>query len=312
MNKKVGIIGAGNVGSSLAFTLATKGICSHIVIKDIRENIVEAMSLDISQAANAGSSHTIVKGAKEAKDLKDCDVVVITAGVPRKPGMSRNELLLINANIMKSVIADIKTHCPNTIIIVVSNPLDAMVYAALKTSGFASNKVIGMAGILDSSRMSHFIYEKLGYGAGQIQSSVMGGHGDDMVPLTNYSTVAGVCIEELLKKEDIDDIVEKTKSGGLQIVKLLETGSAYYAPAYSTSRMIESILNNEKKIYPCAVLLSGEYGYTNIVAGVPVMLGINGVEKIIKLELNEEQKNQFDKSVLSVKELTDVLDKEFF
>jgi len=311
MNKKVGIIGAGNVGSSLAFTLATKGICSHIVIKDIRENIVEAMSLDISQAANAGSSHTIVKGAKEAKDLKDCDVVVITAGVPRKPGMSRNELLLINANIMKSVIADIKTHCPNTIIIVVSNPLDAMVYAALKTSGFASNKVIGMAGILDSSRMSHFIYEKLGYGAGQIQSSVMGGHGDDMVPLTNYSTVAGVCIEELLKKEDIDDIVEKTKSGGLQIVKLLETGSAYYAPAYSTSKMIESILNNEKKIYPCSVLLNGEYGYENIVAGIPVMLGVNGVEKIINLDLNKEQKKQFDKSLASVKELTNILDKEF-
>ncbi len=247
MNKKIGIIGAGNVGSSLAFTLATKAVCSHIVIKDIRENIVEAMCLDISQASNSAKSHTIVTAAKEAKDLKDCDVVVITAGVPRKPGMSRNELLLINANIMKSVIADIKDNCPNTIIIVVSNPLDAMVYAALKTSGFASNKVIGMAGILDSSRMSHFIYEKLGYGAGQIQSSVMGGHGDDMVPLTNYSTVAGVCIEELLNKKDIDDIVQKTKNGGLQIVKLLETGSAYYAPAYSTSRMIESILNNEKK-----------------------------------------------------------------
>ena len=312
MSKKVGIIGVGNVGSTLAFTLATKGICSSIVIKDIRENIVEAMTLDISQSANAASSHTVVSSVKKASDLENCDIVVITAGVPRKPGMSRNELLLINAKIMKSVIEDIKTNCPNAIIIVVSNPLDAMVYAALKISNFPSNQVIGMAGILDNARMSHFILEKLSYGAGQIQSSVMGGHGDDMVPLPNHSTVAGVCIEELLSNEEINDIVQKTKNGGLQIVKLLETGSAYYAPAYSTSKMIESILNNEKKIYPCAVLLNGEYGYNNVVAGVPVMLGISGIEKIIELDLNEEQKIQFDKSVLSVKELTDVLDKEFF
>lgn len=312
INKKVCIIGAGNVGSTLAYTLANKAICSNIILKDIRENIVEAMSLDISQSANAAKSHTIVKPARSAEDLKGSDIVVITAGVPRKPGMSRDDLLLINAKIMKNVIEDIKNNCPDAIIIVVSNPLDAMVYTALKTSGFKKEKVIGMAGILDSARMSHFILEKLGYGAGQIESSVMGGHGDSMVPLPNHSTVAGICIENLLSKEDINDIVEKTKNGGLQIVKLLETGSAYYAPAHATSLMVESILNNEKKIYPCAALLEGEYGYQNVVGGVPVMLGSKGIEKIIELELTDKQKALFDDSISTVKELIEVLDKNFF
>jgi malate dehydrogenase len=311
-NKKVGIVGVGNVGSTLAYTLATKGICSTIILKDIRENIVQAMALDISQAANAAKSHTIVHPASNGADLTGCDLIIITAGIPRKPGMSRDDLLLTNAKIIKTVIEDIKTYAPNSIIIVVSNPLDAMVYTALKTSGFKSNQVIGMAGILDSARMSHFILEKLGYGAGQIQSSVMGGHGDSMVPLPNYSTVAGVSIEELLSQEDIEEIVNKTKNGGLQIVKLLETGSAYYAPAHATSLMVEAILNNQRKIYPCAVLLDGHYGYENVVAGVPVMLGINGVEKIIELKLNEEQKTQFRNSVESVQELIEVLDKNFF
>lgn len=311
LNKKVGIIGVGNVGSTLAFNLATNAICSQIVLKDIRNNIVEAMALDISQASNAAKSHTVVSAAKDGKDLKACDIVVITAGVPRKPGMSRDDLVLTNAKIMKSVVEEVKDYCPSAIIIVVSNPLDAMVYTALKISGFSSNQVIGMAGILDSARMSHFINEKLGYGAGQIESSVMGGHGDDMVPLTNYSTVSGVCIENLLSTEDIEDIVDKTKSGGLQIVKLLETGSAYYAPAYGASLMIKAILNNEKKIYPCAVLLDGEYSYKNIVAGVPVMLGSSGVEKIIELKLNDEQKKSFQNSINSVKDLTNILDKNF-
>lgn len=312
LNKKVGIVGVGNVGSTLAYTLAHKGICSSIVLKDIRENIVQAMALDISQSANAAKSHTLVTAANSGEDLKDSDVIVITAGLPRKPGMSRDDLLLTNAKIMKSVIDDIKTHSPNSIIIVVSNPLDAMVYTALKTSGFKSNQIIGMAGILDSARMSHFILDKLGYGAGQIESSVMGGHGDSMVPLPNYCTVAGVPIGELLSKEDIDEIVEKTKNGGLQIVKLLETGSAYYAPAHATSLMVEAILNNQKKIYPCAVMLNGEYGYENIVGGVPVMLGSKGVEKIIELDLDETQKEQFSKSIDSVKELVDTLELKFF
>ncbi len=312
VNKKVSIIGVGNVGSTLAYALANKGICSSIVLKDIRENIVQAMALDISQSANAAKSHTVVKAAKDGKDLENSDVVVITAGIPRKPGMSRDDLLLTNAKIMKSVIEDVKTYASNAIVIVVSNPLDAMVYTALKTSGFSSNQIVGMAGILDSARMSHFILEKVGFGAGQIESSVMGGHGDDMVPLPNYSTVAGVAITEILSKEEITEIVEKTKNGGLQIVKLLETGSAYYAPAHATSLMVEAILNNQKKIYPCSVYLNGEYGYKDIVAGVPVMLGSKGVEKIFELELNEMQKSLFDNSVKSVQTLVDVLEEKFF
>ena len=311
-NKKVTIIGVGNVGSTLAYTLAHKGICSQIVLKDIRENIVKAMALDISQSANAAKSHTIVNAANDGSDLKGSDLVIITAGIPRKPGMSRDDLLLTNAKIMSSVIDDIKNYAPNSIIIVVSNPLDAMVYTALKASGFNRNQVIGMAGILDSARMSHFILEKLGYGAGQIESSVMGGHGDSMVPLPNYCTVAGVPISELLSQEDINEIVDKTRNGGLQIVKLLETGSAYYAPAHATSLMVEAILHNKKKIYPCSVLLEGEYGYENIVGGVPVMLGSNGIEKIIELNLNKSQEAQFKKSVASVQELVDTLESKFF
>lgn len=310
--KRVGIVGVGNVGSTLAFTLATKNICSTLLLKDVRENIVQAVALDISQATNAAKSKTITKACLSDEEFSNCDIVVITAGVPRRPGMSRDDLLLTNAKIMISIINNTIKYNPNAIIIVVSNPLDAMVYTALKASNISRNKIIGMAGILDSARMSHFIFEKLGYGQGQIDASVMGGHGDDMVPLADFSTVAGVKLEELLSKEDIDDIVEKTKNGGAQIVKLLETGSAYYAPAYSTSLMIEAILEDKRKIYPCAVMLECEYGYSDIVSGVPVMLGSNGVEKIIELNLKEEQKMQFAKSVSSVQELVDILNKNFF
>ncbi|WP_419769786.1 MAG: malate dehydrogenase [Candidatus Marinarcus sp.] len=311
-NKKVAIIGAGNVGSTLAYTLASKEICSHIVLKDIKQNLVKAMALDISQAANAAKSATIVTAAEDGSDLKNCDVVVITAGLPRLPGMSRNDLLLTNAKIISEVILEIKEYTPNSIIVVVSNPLDAMVYTALKVSDFPRSQIVGMAGILDSARMSHFILEKLGYGAGQIESSVMGGHGDDMVPLTNFSTVAGLALTEVLSDEDIADIVEKTKNGGAQIVKYLEKGSAYYAPAHATSLMVEAILNNKKEIYPCAVMLEGEYGYSDVVSGVPVMLGANGVEKVIELSLNERQKELFAKSVSSVQELIDGLNENKF
>lgn len=310
--KKVGIIGVGNVGSTLAFTLASKNICSQILLKDIRQNIVQAMALDISQSANAAKSNTIIKACIKDEEFKDCDVVVITAGIARRPGMSRDDLLLTNARIMTQVIQSTISFNPNAIIIIVSNPLDAMVYTALKVSNYPRNKIIGMAGILDSARMSHFILEKLGYGAGQIEASVMGGHGDDMVPLPNFSTVAGVPLSELLEKEDIDEIVEKTKNGGAQIVKLLETGSAYYAPAYATSLMVEAILEDKKEIYPCAIKLEGEYGYENIVSGVPIMLGKDGMEKVIELNLNDSQKDEFKKSISSVQELVDTLEDKFF
>ena len=313
MNKKrVGIVGVGNVGATLAFTLATKDICSSILLKDQRENVTQAMALDISQATNAANSKTVIHACLSEEEFNNCDVIVITAGVARKPGMSRDDLLLINAKIMTSVIKSIIPYNPNAIIIIVSNPLDAMVYTALKASNWSRNRIIGMAGILDSARMAHFIFEKLGYGQGQIDASVMGGHGDDMVPLADFSTVAGVNLSELLSKNDIEDIINKTKNGGAQIVKLLETGSAYYAPAYSTTLMIEAILNNKKKIYPCSIMLEGEFGFKDIVSGVPIMLGSNGVEKVVELNLKEEQKLQFSKSVSSVKNLITTLEEKIF
>ncbi|AXX87480.1 malate dehydrogenase [Malaciobacter marinus] len=311
-NKKVGIIGVGNVGATLAFNLASKSLCNEIVLKDLRENIVEAMALDISQSANAANSKTKVGFAHNNENFANCDVIVITAGIPRKPGMSRDDLLLTNAKIMTSVINDINEQNPNAIYIIVSNPLDAMVYTALKASKLDKNKVLGMAGILDSARMSHFIFEELGYGEGEIDASVMGGHGDDMVPLANYSTVEGKPLDKILNEEQIEKIINKTRHGGAQIVKLLETGSAYYAPAYSASLMVEAILSNNKKVYPCAVMLEGEYGYEDIVAGVPVRLGKNGVEEVIELKLDEKQTAEFAKSIDSVKELVDTLDTKFF
>ncbi|MCJ8326985.1 MAG: malate dehydrogenase [Campylobacterales bacterium] len=312
MSRKVGIIGVGNVGSTLAFTLASKNICDEIVLKDIRENIVEAMSLDVSQAAAAASSKTKVSGVVKASEFKDCDIVVITAGIPRKPGMSRDDLLLTNAKIMQSVVNETIEYNSNAIILIVSNPLDAMVYTALKTSSYPKEKIIGMAGILDSSRMAHFISKKLDIPSDEIKTSVMGGHGDTMVPLSNFTKVQGKNLSEFLNEDEILDIMNKTRNGGAQIVKALGNGSAYYAPAYSTSLMVEAILNDTKETYPCAVLLDGEYGYKNIVAGVPIILGKNGCEEIIELDLNNEQKEQFKNSIDSVLELTSTLDQKFF
>ncbi len=305
--KKVTIIGAGNVGATVAYSLAMQGVCHEIVLRDRNPDISMGKALDMSQAANAARMHTIVKVAHEAKDIANSDVVVITAGSPRKPGMSRDDLLMVNAEITKEVIQDVKTYAPDSIIIMVSNPLDVMTYVALKESGFPKERVVGMAGILDSARMAHFIYEKIGYGAGQIRASVMGGHGDTMVPLPKFSTVAGVPLSDILSKEEIDEIVERTKHGGAEIVGYLKTGSAYYAPAKSTAIMVEAILKDTKQIHPCAVYLDGHYGYTDVVSGVPVALGANGVEKLFEMTLTDEQKELFDKSVKSVKEMIDVL-----
>ncbi|NQY23678.1 MAG: malate dehydrogenase [Campylobacteraceae bacterium] len=312
MIKKVGIVGVGNVGATLAFILASKNICDEIVLKDIRENILEAMTLDISQASAASNSKTKVSSAKEAKEFNTCDIVVITAGIPRKPGMSRDDLLITNANIMISVIKETIAFNPNAVIIIVSNPLDAMVYTALKASSFKREKIIGMAGILDSSRMAHFISKKLNIPCNEIETSVMGGHGDAMVPLVNYTKVQNKKLSEFLNDVEILEIMDKTRKGGAQIVAALGNGSAYYAPAYSTYLMINAILNDTKEIYPCAVLLEGEYDYSNIVAGVPIVLGKKGLEEIVELNLSVEQKEQFKHSVLGVKELTSILDKEIF
>ena len=310
--KRVGIVGAGNVGSTVAFILAMNGSCHEIILRDNKIDIAKGKALDMSQAAAAARSHTIVSVAEEPEQLKDCDVVVVTAGSPRLPGMSRDDLLLKNAQITREVVRDIKAYSPNAIIIMVSNPLDAMTYVALRESGFERNRVLGMAGILDSSRMAYFIQEKLGYGAGQIRASVMGGHGDDMVPLPRYSTVAGVPLNDLLTDEEIDEIVDKTRYGGAEIVSYLKTGSAYYAPAKSTAIMVDAILKDTKQIHPCAVYLEGEYGYGDVVSGVPVMLGAKGAEKIIEVTLDEKEKSMFAQSCASVQNLIDTLKKNNF
>ncbi len=310
--KKVTIIGAGNVGATVAYSLAMRGVCHEIMLRDRNSDISMGKALDMSQAANVARTHTIVKVAHEASDMKDSDVVVITAGSPRKPGMSRDDLLMINAEITKEVIQDVKTYAPDSIIIMVSNPLDVMTYVALKESGFPKERVIGMAGILDSARMAHFIFEKIGYGAGQIRASVMGGHGDSMVPLPKFSTVAGVPLTDVLTDEEIEEIVERTKHGGAEIVGYLKTGSAYYAPAKATALMVEAILKDTKQIHPCAVYLDGHYGYEDVVSGVPVALGANGVEKLFEMTLSEKQSKQFEHSVNTVKEMIDVLKKNKF
>ncbi|MEA2018766.1 MAG: malate dehydrogenase [Campylobacterota bacterium] len=305
--KRVAIVGVGNVGSSVAYSLVMSGACHEVMLRANNVDKAKGLALDMSQASQAARKHTIVTVAETLEDVKDCDVIVITAGSPRLPGMSRDDLLIKNATIMKDLMSSLKNTSPNAIIIPVSNPLDAMVYVALKESGWPRNRVLGMAGILDSARMAHFVYEKLGYGTGQIRCSVMGGHGDDMVPLPRFSTVAGVPLTDLLSWEDINEIIEKTKTGGAQIVGLLKDGSAYYAPAKSTALMVEAVLSDKKQIYPCAVMLDGEYGYTDTVSGVPVMIGANGAEKIIEANLNDDQDRKFAKSVGSVQELIDAL-----
>jgi malate dehydrogenase len=306
--KRVGIVGIGNVGSTCAYILAMSGSCHEVILRSSSNpDKAKGLALDMSQAVQAARVHTVITAAKKPEDIKDCDVIVVTAGSPRLPGMSRDDLLIKNAEIMKKAMGDIQKYSPDAIVIPVSNPLDAMVYVALKESGWSRNRVLGMAGILDSARMAHFVYEQLGYGAGQIRCSVMGGHGDDMVPLPRFSTVAGVPLTDLLTWNEINDIVEKTKKGGAEIVGLLKDGSAYYAPAKAAALMVEAVLSDTKQIYPCAVMLDGEYGYTDVVSGVPVMIGANGAEKVIEANLNDDQDRKFAKSIGSVRQLVEAL-----
>ncbi len=309
-SSKVSIVGAGgNVGSIVAYSIAMQGLAHEVILVDRDKDRAQGKALDMNQAAAAVRTHSIVRAAKDYSDIEGSKVVVITAGFPRKPGMSRDDLLLANADIVSEVVENIKKHAPDSIIIVVTNPLDTMTYVALKKSGFPKNRVIGMAGILDGARMTHFIYEKLGFGAGQIRATVIGGHGDYMVPLPRYSTVAGIPITDLLTPKELDEVVEATKKGGAQIVKLMGT-SAYFAPGKATAIMVEAILQDSKKIYPCSTLLEGEYGVHGIPNGVPVTLGSNGVEEIIELQLTPREKEEFQRSVDSVKELIDVLESQ--
>ncbi|MFK5880777.1 MAG: malate dehydrogenase [Sulfurospirillum sp.] len=309
---KVSVVGAGgNVGGIVAYSVAMHGMAHSVVLVDRDIDRARGKALDMNQAAAAMRSHTCVTVAESYEDVRDSKIVVITAGFPRKEGMSRDDLLMKNAEIMREVVAQVKEVAPESILIIVSNPLDTMTYVALKESGFPKSRVIGMAGILDSARMTHFIQEKLGFGAGQIRSTVIGGHGDTMVALPRFSTVAGIPLHDLLSEDEIDEIVEKTRHGGAEIVKYLGT-SAYLAPGKATALMIESILMDSKKIYSCAALLEGEYGYKNVVGGVPVMLGANGAERIITVSLDSCEKKQFEHSVTSVQDTIGVLYKKKF
>jgi malate dehydrogenase len=310
--KKVTVIGTGNFGSTVAFILAMNGTCHNVVLRGRNIQVAKGKALDMSQAANAARQHTIVRAAREPSDISGSDVVVITAGAPRTPGMSRDDLLTKNASIVRDYAREIREYAPEAVVVVVSNPLDVMTHVVLQETGFPRERVLGMAGILDSARMANFIYEKLEYGAGQIRATVMGGHGDTMVPLPKFTTVAGVPIQDLLSQDDIDEIIEKTKNGGAQIVNLLGDGSAYYAPAKSTVVMVDAILKDMNQIHSCAVSLDGEYGYKDIVSGVPVMIGANGAEKVIEMTLSESQASRFAKSVASVQDMVDTLTKRKF
>lgn len=309
--KKVAIIGAGNVGATICYWLAMRKSCREIVMVDVLEGLAKGKALDILQATSPEGSHTLISASTEYAQIAKSDIVVITAGSPRKPGMSRDDLLMINANITRTIIKQVIVYAPEAIIITVSNPLDAITYVALKTGDYPRNRVIGMAGILDSSRMETFISQKLGFGYGQVTASVMGGHGDGMVPLPRYSSVNGVALTDLLTPLEIEEIIEKTRHGGAQIVGYMGT-SAYYAPANSTVKMIEAILGDSRAIFPCAVLLDGEYGYHDTVNGVPVVLGANGVEKIVELPLNLEEQQHFAKSIASVNRLLETLNQNKF
>ena len=310
--KKVTVIGTGNFGSTVAFILAMNGSCHNVVFRGRNYNVAKGKALDMSQAANAARQHTIVKAAKGPEDMADSDIVVITAGAPRTPGMSRDDLLVKNAEIVRGYAREIKEYAPDAIVVVVSNPLDVMTYVVLKETGFPRERVLGMAGILDAARMAHFIFEKLEYGAGQIRATVMGGHGDTMVPLPKFTTVAGVPIEDLLDSEEIGEIVRKTRNGGAEIVNLLGDGSAYYAPAKSTAIMVEAILKDTNQIHSCAIMLKNDYGYSDIVSGVPVMIGAGGAEKVIPMALKPLQQTRFKNSVASVQEMIDTLEEMNF
>jgi len=306
MRKKITVIGAGNVGATTAHMLALKDL-GDIVLTDIIEGMPQGKGLDMLESGPIANFTSFVKGTNNYEDIKDSDIVIITAGVARKPGMSRDDLLFTNLKIVQDVIENVKRYASESIIIIVTNPLDAMTYAAYKLSGFPKNRVMGMAGVLDSARFRTFIAMELNVSIENTHAFVLGGHGDDMVPLPRYSTVAGIPITELMSEEQISKIVERTRKGGGEIVALLKTGSAYYAPAASILDMVEAIIKDKKKILPCCALLEGEYGVNGLFVGVPVKLGSTGVEQIIEIKLLPEEQKMFEKSVASVKNLVEIM-----
>jgi len=304
---KIAIIGAGNTGMTAALYVAQKQL-GDVVVIDIPElaKPTAGKALDLLQAGPIEKFNVNVFGTDQYADMQDADLVIVTAGIPRKPGMSRNDLVKTNATIMKSVAQNIKKFAPNSIVIVLSNPVDAMTYVCLKETGFKSNRVIGQSGVLDAARFNTFVAQELGVGVEDVTSFVLGGHGDEMVPLIRYSYVGGIPIEKVIAPSRLDAIVERTRKGGGEIVSLLGSGSAYYAPAAATVKMAEMIIRDEKRILPSVAYLEGQYGYTDICLGVPTILGGNGIENIVQLDLDEDEKEALNISANVVKELVEL------
>jgi len=308
MDKKVTVVGAGNVGATAAQRLAEKELCD-VVLVDIVEGVPQGKSLDLMEAAPVEKHDAKLVGTNTYDETAGSDIVIITAGIPRKPGMSRDDLIATNMKIMKDVVKNVAAKSPDAILIIVSNPLDAMCHVALEASGFPKERVIGMAGVLDSARFRTFIAMELNVSVENTHAFVLGGHGDTMVPLPRYSTVAGIPITELMPQDRIDELVKRTANGGAEIVGLLKTGSAYYAPASSAVEMAESILKDKKKILPCAAYLEGEYGIDKLFIGVPVKLGTKGIEQIVEIKLTAEEDAALKKSADAVQGLVETLAK---
>jgi malate dehydrogenase len=305
MRKKVAVIGAGNVGATCAMRLIEQELAD-VVLIDVLEGVPAGKALDLTEAAPIEGHDCRIQGfSNNYRDAQDADIVIITAGIARKPGMSRDDLLSTNMGIMRSVVKEIAQVAPNSILIIVSNPLDAMCHIARDVSGFPKNRVMGMAGVLDSARFAAFIAMELKVSVDNIQAFVLGGHGDTMVPVTRYTTVAGIPITELMKPDRIEALVQRTRTGGAEIVNLLKTGSAYYAPASAAVEMAEAIIKDKQKIMPCAVYLEGEYGIRDLFIGVPVKLGAKGIEEVIQVKLSPEDQKALDNSANAVRQLVD-------
>ncbi|HEX2994120.1 MAG TPA: malate dehydrogenase [Anaerolineales bacterium] len=306
MRKKVTVVGAGNVGATAAHWLAASELAD-VVLIDIVEGVPQGKGLDLLEAMPIAKRDVTTTGTNNYEDTANSDIVIITAGVPRKPGMSRDDLLNVNFKIMSDVVGKVVKYSPNAILIIVSNPLDAMAQTAFKQSGFTRNRVIGMAGVLDSARFRAFIAEELKVSVENVTAFVLGGHGDTMVPLPRYSTVAGIPITDLLPKEKIEKLVQRTRDGGAEIVKHLKTGSAFFAPSAAAVEMAEAILKDKKKILPCAAYLEGEYGIKGLYVGVPCKLGSNGIEEVIQIKLTADEQAALQNSANAVKELVSVI-----
>ena len=313
MRNKIALVGSGNIGGTLAHLAAIKEL-GDVTLFDIAEGIPQGKSLDLAQSGPVEGFDSEMVGTNDYKDLKDSDVVILTAGVARKPGMSRDDLVEINTKVMKQVGQGIKENCPKAFVICITNPLDAMVGVLQRASGLPTNMVVGMAGVLDSARFRHFLAEEFNVSVSDVTAFVLGGHGDTMVPLARYSAVAGIPVPDLVKmgwstQEKIDQIVQRTRDGGAEIVGLLKTGSAFYAPASSAIEMAESYLRDKKKLLPCAAYVDGHYGLDGLYVGVPVIIGKNGVERIVEISFTLDEKDMFNNSVSAVRQLNDVASK---